>query len=257
MFLKKIISQLPRHHQEYNLLIQKIVNPSNQPWTSVYCGAGCDLINFLTTTNSTRGYFLDRYSDLYPYVENYGDQNYEINEDYLKYKFQIGYGSLGFLERPYQQMVALVSELFVLQVEERSIRVEKCSLGFVLKFNWRHALDIQEKKREIYFINQNLEDVSSLVRLINKLEDLDCLYQKAPLGLPLLYKEKNNYINVLDKKLKPKGIFLTDDFAFLESPSGFSVRNFSAYFPLKLKLEKQQILDLKKEAITRIPRSIL
>ncbi|HMU75078.1 MAG TPA: hypothetical protein PKD69_04845, partial [Elusimicrobiota bacterium] len=99
-------------------------------------------------------------------------------------------------------------EFVSLGVDPTTVGRQTVGDDLVLDFVWRHPREASARHRRVVLQNRDL------LRDAGKVDwDFDVYYQRAPMRLPDHYWKPDSYLIALSRRLRPGGLFVTDDVA--------------------------------------------
>ncbi|MBL0350690.1 MAG: hypothetical protein IPP68_10025 [Elusimicrobia bacterium] len=214
----------------YDLALHALLPPRGTERRVLYGGAGVDVSNALLSTDGDEIHMLADYRGLTRALLDAEwardpEELRALTTPYRIFKYEQGWGRYEYLETPAVVARHLWREFVSLGIDPATVGRQTVGNDLVLDFTWRHPREPSARHRRV--VLQNMD----LLLDAGKIDwDFDVYYQRAPMRLPDHYWKPDSYPVVLSRRLRPGGVFLTDDI----SDHGFlgGRHNRSGYFPL-------------------------
>ncbi|HMX43705.1 MAG TPA: hypothetical protein PKB12_08325, partial [Elusimicrobiota bacterium] len=197
----------------YDLALHALMPPRGIERRVLYGGAGADVSNVLLSTDGDEVRMLADYRGLTRALLD-GEWSRDPEElralttPYRIFKYEQGWGRYEYLETPAVVARHLWREFVSLGIDPTTVGRQTVGDDLVLDFVWRHPREASARHRRVVLQNRDL------LRDAGKVDwDFDVYYQRAPMRLPDHYWKPDSYLIALSRRLRPGGLFVTDDVA--------------------------------------------
>lgn len=249
---------LQEAYVRHDMTVKEAINPDNEDKITVYGGAAADVANFLLSTNSTKGYFVDFYGRLLPTdLERLKDYKDRAEQRYSEDKFRLGwsYGLTrwfdGFLEIDKEKLLAVLA----LELEAMGVDLDSVEAYYdeerlpTIRFRWAYQ-NTPEETYTITFVNADItqpDQSEALMRVLAR--GIDVYYQRAGISIPESYSPES-FIGTIYKHMNPGGFFVTDDYGRTFREDGQRrVTYFKDFGPMFSDLPLREIRTAKMRSI--------